>query len=80
LAPGIHDYLISLNNQGQQGISPVQQAAPTTQQVVTASTMPGVAIAVSPAMIFINLAFIKTSSVNNLGWISYKLFRWADAI
>ena len=49
------------NNQGQQGISPVQQAAPITQQVAAASTTPGVAIAANPAIIFISFVFISTS-------------------
>jgi hypothetical protein len=49
------------NNQGPQGISPVQHAAPIAQQVAAASTTLGVAIAVKPANIFNNLAFIDTS-------------------
>lgn len=46
-------------NQGQQGIPPVQHAAPIAQQVAAANTTPGVAIAVRPAMIFNNFAFIN---------------------
>ncbi len=61
LSRAFHDYLINVNNQGQQGISPVQQAAPIAQQVAVAKTTPGVAIAVKPAMIFNNFAFINTS-------------------
>tara|TARA_R100000656_G_scaffold120552_1_gene94894 strand:+ start:22 stop:222 length:201 start_codon:yes stop_codon:yes gene_type:complete len=61
---GLHRaYLITqlANDQGQQGISPVQHAAPIAQQVAAASTIPGVIIAVKPANTFNNLAFINTS-------------------
>src|SRR5690606_1869170 len=77
--PGIRDYSIMMNNQGQQGISPVQQAAPIAQQVAAASTTPGVAMAVNPVKIFNSLVFIKTS-LNKWMTVSLSFIQWGDAI